>query len=63
MKAIFKGNLTKARTIVDALKTCGLYSTLSGHKASGYEVLVRDEIAGTCKETGALETKHAGGNA
>ena len=63
MTTIFKGNLTDARTIVDALKTCGLYSTLSGHKASGYEVLVRDEIVGACKETGALKTKHAGGDA
>ena len=54
MTAIFKGELEAATARRDELNAKGLHACLSGCKASGYEVLVRAEIVGACKEIGRL---------
>ena len=61
MKTIFNGNLEAATERIVKLKARGIYACLSGCKGTGYEVLVRDAVAGTANENGQIQ--HAGGNA
>lgn len=60
MKSVFQGTLSESTARIERLKARGIYACLSGCKASGYEVLVREAVAGSCEED---QSNHTGENA
>jgi hypothetical protein len=63
MKAIFQGTLSESKARIERLRLRGIYACLSGCQSSGYGVLVREAVAGSCKEDDGSQPHHAGGNA
>jgi hypothetical protein len=63
MKTILTGTLKDCNARIEALKARGIYSCLSGSQKTGYEVLVRDAVAGTLQTDGPIPESLGGGNA
>jgi hypothetical protein len=63
MKRIQTGTLKDCNARIEALKAQGIYSCLSGSEKTGYEVLVRDAVAGTLQTDGPIPETNGGGKA